>query len=283
MPYIVLAIYLLVSLALQFLAGDFPVSLFAFPLNIIVAIIWFSGCAWLWKGNPKSMFVRFMLSPAATFWSIFLFIDACVVVGLTGDRGLTVSWPFIAVVLFLMTVLLFVVFRGYREKTATGARLGAIRWRFLLNHLGLLLALGFGFWGAPDSETMLVKAYEGVPVKEAYSPGIGALGIGNELLLNDFILERHENGAPSLYQADLLVDGEPVRLKVNHPYSLSFGKDIYLVGYDTAAGENSEYCIMQIVDEPWRYGALAGVLMMLLGAFLLFLQGPRRNSSGIDD
>jgi hypothetical protein len=130
---------------------------------------------------------------------------------------------------------------------------------------------------------MLVKAYEGVPVKEAYSPGIGALGIGNELLLNDFILERHENGAPSLYQADLLVDGEPVRLKVNHPYSLSFGKDIYLVGYDTAAGENSEYCIMQIVDEPWRYGAFAGVLMMLLGAFLLFLQGPRRNSSSIDD
>ena len=283
MPYIVLAIYLLVSLALQFLAGDFPLSLFAFPLNLIVAIIWLSSCMWLWKGMPKSMFVRFMLTPAATFWSIFLFIDACVVVGLTGNRGLTVTWPFIAIVLFLMTVLLFVIFRGYREKTATGARLGAIRWRFLMNHMGLLLALGFGFWGAPDSETMLVKAFEGVPVKEAYCPGVGVLGIKNELILNDFILQRHDNGTPSLYEADLLVDNKPVRLKVNHPYSLSFGKDQYLVGYDTAAGEESEYCVMQIVDEPWRYGAFAGVIMMLLGALLLFLQGPRRNSSGIDD
>jgi cytochrome c biogenesis protein ResB len=219
-----------------------------------------------------------MLSPGATFWSIFLFIDACIVIGLTGERSYTVSWVFIAILLFLQTVLFFVILRGCRAQTPTGARLGEIRWRFLLNHVGLLLALGAGFWGAPDSVTMRVKAFEGQQVKEAVIPGIGLSGIEHEILLKDFRLERYENGVPSLYEADLTVNGEKVNLRVNHPYRLSFSEMLYLSGYDVNAGEESSWCVMQIVHEPWRYWAFAGVLMMLAGAFMLFIQGPKRGN-----
>lgn len=274
MPYIVLVIYLALSLLLQLFLGNFPVNFFAFPLNLILAMIWYGLMFRLFLRKRNSIFVRFMLSPGATFWSIFLFIDACVVIGLTGTRTMTTSWVFIAILFFLQTVLFFIILRGWRHSTPSGARLGAVRWRFLLNHVGLLLALSFGFWGAPDSDTLRIRAYENHPVSEALSIEYGPTGIGHELILKDFRLERYDNGVPSLYEAEVNVDGEDVMLRVNHPCRLSFGEDLYLVGYDTKAGEDSAYCIMQIVREPWRYGAAAGILMMLLGAFFLFISGP---------
>ena len=278
MPYIVLVICLTLSLVLQFFLGNFPVYVMAFPLNLIVPVLWSGLMFRLWKKKPKSMFVRFMLSPGATFWSIFLFIDACVVVGLTGERSYTESWPFIIILFFLLTVLFFVILRGFREQTPTGAHLGAVRWRFLLNHLGLLLALGAGFWGAPDSETLRVRAIEGQVVKEAVIPGLGHVGIDHEIMLEDFILDRYENGVPSMFEAKLTVNGESVDLRVNHPYALSFGETLYLSGYDVSAGEESSWCVMQIVREPWKYWAFAGIMMMLAGAFMLFLQGPKRRN-----
>lgn len=283
MAYILLIIYLAAALVLQLLTGNFPLYFMAFPLNLIVAVLWFGMMYMLWRRKRKSSFVRFMLSPGATFWSIFLFIDACVVVGLTGERSLTTTWLFIAILFFLQTVLFFVILRGCREQTPTGARLGAVRWRFILNHAGLLLALGAGFWGSPDSEVMRIRAYEGMPVNEEVIPGVGLTGIRHEITLEDFRLERFDNGAPSLYEARITVDGEHVSLRVNHPYLLSFGEDLYLVGYDTSAAEESTWCIMQIVREPWRYWAFAGVMMMLAGAFLMFIQGPRGKSREVSD
>ena len=79
-----------------------------------------------------------------------------------------------------------------------------------------------------------------------------------------------------MFEAKMLVNGENVVLKVNEPYNVSFGKDLYLVGFDSMY--DSDSCILQVVYEPWRYGALAGVVMMLAGAFLLFVGGPRRRN-----
>jgi hypothetical protein len=283
MPYIVLAIYLALSLVLQIFLGNFPVFVMAFPLNLIVSLLWFSFMYRLWKKSSKSMFVRFMLSPEATFWSIFLFIDACIVIGLTGERSYTESWVFIAILFFLQTVLFFVILRGFREKTPTGARLGAIRWRFILNHAGLLLALGAGFWGAADSETLRVRAVEGQVVNEAIIPGVGHVGINHEIILEEFTLERYENGTPALYKADLVIDGKKVNILVNHPYRLSFGEDLYLTGFNPAHENGLECCIMQIIREPWKYWAFTGIIMMIAGALMLFIQGPRRISSDIND
>lgn len=283
MPYVVLMLYLLVSFLLQFLTGNFPVYFMAFPLNLIVALIWFGAMYMIWKRMSKSMFVRFMLSSGATLWAIFLFVDACLVVGLTGERTMTTSWIFIAILLYLQTVLFFVILRGWREPTRTGARLGAIRWRFILNHVGLLMALGAGFWGAPDTEVLRLRAYEGEPVTQAILSGVGPVGIRHDIILDEFTLERYENGAPALYQADMTIDGKAVSIRVNHPYSLAFGKDLYLTGFSPVEEDGAKCCMMQIIYEPWRYWAFAGIIMMIAGALMLFIQGPRRFYPDIND
>lgn len=279
MPYIILIVYLALALTLQFLMGDFPVSFLAFPLNAILCVLWLFILVLIWKNKRKSMFIRFMLHPGATFTAIGLFLAFSLTVGLTGYRWLTATWPFVAFILYFQTVLVYVIFRGWREATSTGARLGAIRWRFVFLHVGLLIAIGSAFWGAPDTETLKLQAFRDVPVQEAYSEDGTVRWLEYPLTLEDFSVSYGSDGIPSDYRAQVTIGDETVELRVNHPYSARLGEDIYLSGYDEAAGE---YCILQIVKEPWRYGTVAGIVMMLIGALLLFVGGPRRRYSDFD-
>ena len=276
MPYIILIIYLAVALALQILTGNIPLSFLSFPLNLILALIWAVSMFSIWKIRRKSIFVEFMLSRGATVSSILLFLIFSLVVGVTGYRWLVSTWVFAAVMLYFQTVLLFVILRGWRAQTATGARLGAVRWRFLLNHAGILLAVSSAFWGAPDTEVLRIRALRDVAVREAFCMDGDSHWLPYEIRLNEFKTETYSNGVPSMYEASLDVDGKEVILRVNERYAVSFGKDLYLVGFDSS-GDN-ESCILQLVDEPWKYSALAGVVMMLSGAFLLFIGGPRRRN-----
>lgn len=241
-------------------------SMFAFPLNLILAVLWAASVYFSYKHAGSSGFVRFMLSSKATIVSIALFSLACILIGLTGNREFIRSVPFIIIYAFLMTVLLYVVLRGWKVG-------GKVRWRFLLNHVGLLIALSSAFFGAPDSETIRVQTYRNVPVREAYRMDGSRTWLSYELELKDFKVETYDDGTPSSYEAGVMIDGKPVTLRVNHPYSIGLAEDVYLSSYDQAEGE---YCILQIVREPWKYPALIGIIMMLAGALLLFIQGPRK-------
>lgn len=276
MPYIILMIYMAVALALHFLMGSIPFSFLSFPLNLIIALIWAAVMISIWKTRRKSLFVDFMLSKGASISAIILFLGFSITVGVLGERELVSTWIFAAIMLYFQTVLLFVILRGWRAQTATGARIGAVRWRFLLNHAGILLAVSSAFWGAPDTEVLRVRAIRDLPVREAFTMDATMGWLPFDITLQEFNIETYSNGVPSMYEARVNVDGEDVVLKVNEPYNVSFGKDLYLVGFDNMYDGDS--CILQIVYEPWRYAALAGVVMMLAGAFLLFAGGPRRRN-----
>ena len=241
-------------------------SFFSFPLNLILALLWIIAVAMSIRHARDSKAVRFMFSPAATLLAIGFFSIACLVIGLTGNREWIHSIPFITVYIFLMTILLFVVLRGWRVN-------GVVRWRFILNHVGLLIVLSSAFFGAPDSETLRVQAFKDVPVQEAYRMDGKRVWMSHEIELKDFNVGYYENGTPSAYEAEVAVDGKNVLIKVNHPYSMGLSEDLYLSSYDPEAGE---YCILQLVREPWKYPALGGIIMMLSGALLLFIQGPRK-------
>jgi hypothetical protein len=258
---------------------SFPTDFFAFPLNLIFLVVWVVGCALLWKHCRKTLLVRFFLAPFGTFFSIGLFLTMCLVIGFTGMRSLAGSWLFVIITLLLQTVLLFVMMRGWRRPTATGARLGAIRWRFLLLHAGLLLAVGSAFWGAPDAQTLRMKAYVDVPGREAYFMDGRQTWLPYEVTLKEFDVQQYDNGVPSAYRAVVDVDGVEAEIEVNEPYARGFGEDVYLVGYDASMGAESSYCILEIVREPWKYLTVAGIVMLLAGALLLFIGGPDNGRS----
>lgn len=253
-------------------------SFYSFPLNVMLLLIWAVASGMTWKYRRKSSFVKFLLSPAATISSIALLLITCLVIGLTGYRWITETWAFAILLLYFQTVLAFVILRGWRRPSADG-QAGKVRWRFILLHAGVLLAAASAFWGAPDTQELRLKAYRDVPVREAYHMDGRTEWLDYDIRLDGFSVTDGPDGVPSDYEARLTVGDRAVVLKVNHPFNIRFGEDLYLSGYDTAS---KEYCVLQIVREPWRYGALAGIMMMLLGAVLLFIGGPERKPSDKD-
>ena len=138
-------------------------------------------------------------------------------------------------------------------------------------HVGLLLALGSGFWGSPDSSEFRIKLTPDSSSRKAYAIEGHPVALPYELELKDVMVSYTPEGHIADYEADLSVDGEEViHLKVNHPYNVRFGEDLYL------ASVSEDSCVLQIVREPWRYFALAGIILMLAGAFLLFVNGPQK-------
>lgn len=240
-------------------------TIFAFPLNLLVAVLLVLCLGWLRNKYSASAVMRFLHSPAATISAIGMLILVCIWIGVSGDRHFVESIVFVAVLLYVQIVLFLITLRGWKRPD------GVIRWRFLCLHLGLQLALGAGFWGSPDSDEYRIRLYTGETSREAFQIEGRRTVLSYDITLLDVDTEYADNGAPSHYEAVISIGGcEPVTLMVNHPYSVKFGEDLYL----SSVSENS--CVLQIVKEPWRYFALAGIILILAGAFMLFINGPRK-------
>ena len=256
--------------ALSFLAevclGSFPVGIFRYPLNVLVLALWMMLMTMLYRGRANSACARFMLSREATWLSLAMVVAIGITLGLQRNPSST-AWPTVVSLLFVQSHLLLVILRGWRNNRG-------IRWRFCLTHIGLFLALGAGFWGAPDREQLRTPVHR-YPSNEAYTMEGAERRLPYTLELKDFIIEQSENGTPTHYEAQVMVDDTVVTLRVNHPYARTISEKIYLVSFPTSpSGER--YAIVEIVSEPWQWLSAAGIIMLIAGAMLLFVQGPRK-------
>lgn len=275
---------LLLSAAVQCLFGNFPYSFFAFPMDLTVALLWMALIWYGYREYPTTPLVRELLTPAATFWVTGWFMAGCLVMGLLpqlsaseaaaregvlaalGCYNFMSSWIFVTGLALLLSNLgLVTVRRAFRH--------GKNRWRFVLNHAGLWIALFAGFIGSASEQTLRIQVFRTIPNNEAYTVQGGREYLDRPLQLADFKTEYYANGVPRSFIAEVLLDGKPVHLEVNSPYSDRWGEDYYLASYDTQSPE-PQYCIVQIVREPMKYIMLAGIVMMLCGGILLFLNGP---------
>lgn len=257
-PRIVVVVVAIALVVAQWLVGDFPVWFFAFPMNLLVGALWL---ALVWEGYRRraaSVAVQYLLSAEATYLSLAIAVAISVALGLQSEPS-TTSWPVVGGGLFVLTVLTLVVLRGWRNE-------GGVRWRFVVLHCGLWLALVAMFFGAPDKQIWRMQL-SCTPSREAVNERGESTFLDYELALNDFEVEHSEDGTPKQFRAAVEVDGKVVDIEVNNPYSPKFGEDIYLVSYAP------EGCIVQIVRGPWRVASVVGIAMLLLGAFMLFMQG----------
>lgn len=287
MRYIYTTVYISLAVAMQLLTGNFPVSFLAFPLNIIFAAIWLFILWILYKEYKSSVLTRFLCSSQTSALSIGLFISGCLVIGLfpqlsdatakthggilasLGCYNFMTSWIFIAILFLLLSNLGMITIHAFQHRKEA-------RWRFILNHTGLWLALFAGFFGSSDTQTLRIPIYKDEPAREAFDMNGAAHYLDYEIELDSFAVEYYPNGRPSRFAANVRLGNEHALLEVNHPYAYRLGEDVYLTGYDVMKGNDSEYCILQVVKQPWKYVIVAGILMMLAGAILLFINGPKK-------
>lgn len=281
-----IGICFLITFVLQYLFGAFPATFFAFPLNVILLHLWGGGLWILYRDYRSSSVAGYLLSLRTTITTLLLVIAFCLVAGFLpqytpgripadgilsrlGVNHVVYSWPFVLLLFLLQSHLLMITFRGVR-------RGGKIRWRFLASHAGLLLALSGGFWGGSDLRQLRIPVYRDFADRTAYAADGKVHYLSYELQLEDFHAAYYENGMLQKYEARVLVDGEPVLLRVNEPHALGWGQDLYLTGYDMQTPGAVRYCVLQIVEQPWKYVQVAGILLMVLASVLLFVQGPKK-------
>lgn len=280
-------IYLLLAMLLQITTGNFPLLFFTFPLNVIFAAIWICLLVRLYMEGNQLPFTRFLSSSHTSILSILLLIGGSLVIGLfpqlsdaeaasksgivaaLGCYNFMTSWIFVAILLLLLSNLGMVIIHAFCHRKKA-------KKRFLLNHIGLWLALFAGFFGSSDVQIVRIPLTAGQPTREAYAMNGNLYYLDYELELHSFHVDYYPNGMPSRFAADVRIGNEHTVLEVNHPYNYRFGEDIYLTGYDTRKKNNSQYCVLQVVYQPWKYIIVAGILMMLAGAVLLFVNGPKR-------
>lgn len=232
--------------------------LFAAPMNLMLGALWL---ALVWEGYRRratSVAVQYLLSAEATYISLAIAAILSAVLGLQSNPA-TTSWPVVGGFIFVQTVITLVILRGWRNERG-------IRWRFLITHCGLWLTVTSALLGAPDKQVLRMQV-DNTPTREVINERGDKSYLNYELCLKDFKVEHSEYGTPKMFRATIAVDDEVVDIEVNSPYSQSYGEDIYLVSYAT------DGCVLQVVREPWRAVTTAGIAMLLLGAFMLFLQG----------
>lgn len=294
-PYPISLFLIMAAAIIQYFAGNFPFHFFEFPLNIILGIIWIYSIYILLRGNnSKGNISRILVSPKTTAFSLFMFVCGTLIIGLfpqlsaidaenkegifgrLGFYNFMSSWIFVSILFILLSHLAAITIRGFKNRKKK-------RWRFLLNHAGVWLALFGGFMGSSDIVTARIPVFFDKENNEALTMEGKRFYLDYDMQLTDFDADYYQNGIPKSYVANVKISdrqsGESslISLEVNHPYEYKFGEDIYLVSYDTRSIK-PQYCILQIVRQPWKYVQLIGIIMTIAGAVGMFIGGPQKQS-----
>ena len=266
---IVLTIFI-TGLLIQAFAGYFPAEAFAFPINAAVLFAALAGLWVLWREKPGGEVCRWLASGNASIALIAAFLICCLILGMKmqdadaasfpGFGNVRRTWWFILISIALMANL-FVVILSRRKKGI----------RYILNHIGVLVALIGCFFGAPD-HTVSRAIVSGEAVHEAVGENGEIVPLPAAMKLDGFNVELDQRGNVRNYMALIDVDGKKVELRVNHPYRISISEDVYLTSYDRDNLE-PQYCIVEVVRQPWKYLIWAGIVMMMAGGILMFARG----------
>ncbi len=294
--YLILLYPIMAAVIVQYFAGNFPFHFFEFPLNIILGAIWiYSVYMLLRKNNCTNNITRVLVSPETTAFSLFLFVCGTLVIGLfpqlsaieaeqkegifgqLGFYNFMSSWIFVSILFILLSHLAAITIREFKSRKKK-------RWRFLLNHAGVWLALFGGFMGSSDIITARIPVFFDKENNEALTMEGKHFYLDYDLQLTGFDADYYQNGMPKSYVAEVKVsdrhsgNSSQISLEVNHPYEYKFGEDIYLVSYDTRS-DKPQYCVLQIVRQPWKYIQLIGIIMTIAGAVGMFIGGPQKQTS----
>ncbi|MCL1932880.1 MAG: cytochrome c biogenesis protein ResB [Candidatus Azobacteroides sp.] len=153
------------GIVLQLYSGKIAPDLLHFPINLISGVLFLIGLLLFHLISIKVKGIQWFAGYAAAVTSLSSLLLLVIIMGLTrqlpssydlsrengfvrtGFMQMTVSWPFILLMLYFLWILGLVVLR----------RLSRFKWKdtgFVFNHLGLFIALFGAVWGSADLQRL---------------------------------------------------------------------------------------------------------------------------------
>lgn len=276
------------GLALQLSAGHVVWEAFAWPVNGIVLAGFLTFVAMIFLLRKKVYAFRFIGTYRAAIPAMVYAVVLTIVMGLTPQRlgagggtwlnDMLSFWPFVLVYVYIAVILGLVSMR--RLRLSRNIQDSA----FLLNHLGLFIALTTATLGNADMQRVKMICSAGEPEWRALTPEGAIKEMPVAIELKRFIMETYDNGSPKRFASEIQIltkTGKNIEttVDVNKPYEVD-GWKIYQYGYDTQMGAQSQISILELVSDPWLPLVYTGIYMMLAGAVCMFFLGGARKVEG---
>ena len=268
---------LFTGMLLQVVLGPICWELFAWPVNLIVLILLLAAIGVMYALRRKVYAFEWMMHAGAAVPCLVYAAALTMIMGLTPQvrvggmpwlSQMVSFWPFVLIWTWMMII------------SALATLNHLFRWKvkeipFILNHLGVVVAIVSATLGSADTQSLRLTSFTGESEWRAVDEAGALHEPGLAIELHKFTLEEYDDGTPKRFASDITVyseDGKSVRgtVEVNKPLKVN-GWKIYQYGYDVKSGAESPYSTFQLVRDPWIPWVYIGIFMMIAGALCLML------------
>ena len=270
------------GLMLQLSVGPVLWDAFAWPANGLVLSSFFVMLTAMVYLRKKVYAFQWMTTYQAAIPAMVYAVVLTIIMGVTRQQvngtwlnNMLSFWPFVLIYVYLTVILGLTIHRRLRRLfRGQGTMKHDIP--FLLNHLGLFIALTTATLGSADIQRVKMITAIGEPEWRAMEQSGAIKEMEIAIELKKFIMETYDNGAPKRFASEIQIltkSGKNIEtiVEVNKPYEVD-GWKIYQYGYDTQMGAQSQISILELVSDPWLPWVYTGFYMMLAGAALMTLE-----------
>ena len=270
------------GLMLELSVGPVDWDAFRWPVNGIVLAGFLALIAIIFLLRKRVYGFQFIGTYKAAIPALVYAVVLTIIMGLTRQtvdgvwlNNMLSFWPFVLIYVYIAVILGQIILRRTLLFTS---------WRrdipFLLNHLGLFLAMTTATLGNADMQRLKMITVKGEPEWRALTSQQQIVEMPIAIELKEFIMETYDDGSPRRFASDIQIltkTGKNIQttVEVNKPVEVD-GWKIYQYGYDTQMGAMSQYSILELVSDPWLPLVYTGIYMMLAGAVCMFILGGRK-------
>jgi len=228
--------------------------------------------------------IRFLCTYQAAIPTMVYAVVLTIIMGLnrqtddgTWFNNMLTFWPFVLIYVFIAIILGLITLRRLSKLTH---HITLRDVSFLLNHLGLFMAMVCATLGNADIQRLKLTAIVDEPEWRAIDQEQRIVELPFMIQLDKFIMETYDDGSPRRFASDIQLitpskDTIKTTIDVNKPAELD-GWKIYQYSYDTTMGPMSQISIFELVHDPWLPWVYAGIFMMLGGAASMFILAQRK-------
>ena len=273
----------MVGLALELSVGQVKWDAFAWPVNGYVFGGFLALIAIVFLLRKKVYAFQFLGTYQAAIPAMVYAVALTIIMGLTRQKvsgtwlnDMLSFWPFVLIYVYITVILgVTTLKRLYQIVNRQSSNRKWFDLPFLLNHLGLFLALTTATLGNADMQRLKMITAVGEPEWRALDANGAVKEMPLAIELKRFIMETYDNGSPKRFASEIQILTKTKKnietvVDVNKPYEVD-GWKIYQYGYDTQRGAQSQISILELVSDPWLPLVYTGIFMMLAGTVLLIL------------
>ena len=276
------------GLMLELSVGPVVWEAFAWPANGIVLTGFFVMLTAMVYLRKKVYAFQWMSTYQAAIPAMVYAVALTIIMGLTRQQvngtwlnNMLSFWPFVLVYVYIAVILGVVTLKRIISLTSHHSPLTS-NIAFLLNHLGLFIALTTATLGNADMQRVKMITTIGEPEWRALTQEGVVKEMPIAIELKRFIMDTYDDGSPKRFASEIQIltkTGKNIEttVDVNKPYEVD-GWKIYQYGYDTQMGAQSQISILELVSDPWLPLVYTGIYMMLAGAVCMFVIGGRKRA-----